>query len=94
MVQRDEDDAGHEGLEDLEEARDGGEEPADLAGFGPGQAHLRGVQDEGQTGSDGGGDLLPAWGTGEEGGVDNGGSQHLLKPKTIDDDDGWITAME
>lgn len=88
MVQRDEDDAGHEGLEDLEEARDGGEEAADLAGFGPDQAHLRGVQEEGQTGNDGGGDLLPAGDTREERGVDDGGSQHLLKPKTIDDDGG------
>lgn len=49
-VQRDEDDAGDERLQDLQQAGHSGQEPADLPGFGSGQAYFHGVQDEGQTG--------------------------------------------
>lgn len=54
VVQADEDDAGQEGLQNLEEAWDGGHKSTDLARFSPGQPNLSGVQDEGQKGSNSG----------------------------------------
>ncbi|KAF3846476.1 hypothetical protein F7725_003554 [Dissostichus mawsoni] len=72
VVQADEDDAGHEGLQDLEEARDCGQEPTQLAGFSSGQPHFNGVQDKDQTGSDCGTDLSAAAGASVEPGIDDG----------------------
>lgn len=74
-VQRDEDDAGDERLQDLQQARHGGQEPADLPGSGSGQAHLHGVQDEGQTGEHRGRDPTGARRAHEKLGVDDRGRQ-------------------
>ncbi|KAJ4932284.1 hypothetical protein JOQ06_010709 [Pogonophryne albipinna] len=72
VVQADEDDAGHEGLQNLEEARDCGQEPTQLARFSSGQPHFNGVQDKDQTGSDCGTDLSAAAGASVEPGIDDG----------------------
>lgn len=81
-VQADENDAGHKGLQNLEEARDCGQKSTNLTRFSPGQANLNGVQDESQTGSNTGTNLSTAAGrASEEGGVDDGRCQHLYERK-------------
>lgn len=75
-VQAGEDDAGHKGLQNLEEAWDCGQKSTNLTRFSPGQPNLKCIQDEGQTGSNSGTNLFAAVRTSEEDRIDDGCCQH------------------
>lgn len=96
VVQTDEDDAGHKGLYNLEEAWDCGKESTDLTRFGPGHPNLTGVQDEGHIGSNSGPNLPAANGASVEAGIDDGccqyheGSQHGKSGGEIVPGDGQL----
>lgn len=80
-VQAGEDDAGHKGLQNLEEAWDCGQKSTNLTRFSPGQPNLKCIQDEGQTGSNSGTNLFAAVRTSEEDRIDDGCCQHLYERK-------------
>lgn len=79
ISQADEDDAGHKGLKNLEQARDWGQKTTNLTRFCSGQTNLNGVQDEGHTGSNGGTNLFAAGGASEGVGIDDWRCQHLCE---------------
>ncbi len=76
-AQADEDDEGHEGLQNLEKAWDCGQKSTNLIRFSPGQPNLSGIQDEGQKGNDTGTNLSAAGRASEEVGIDDGWCKHL-----------------
>lgn len=80
VIQADEDDAGHEGLHNLEEAWDCGQKSTDLTRFSPGQPDLNGVQDEGQKGSNSGTNIF-ATGRASVDSSHDRGCQHLCERK-------------
>lgn len=76
-VHTDEYDAGHEGLQNFEQAWHTGEKPTDFTRLGPSQSNLDSVEDEGQEGENAGRNRFATTSRSVEGGVEDGRCEHL-----------------